>query len=193
LRPRAARWLAGLLAGLAFAAAAQNTNQLPPVSPTSSGRSVWEEEQEKLGWKEADVRLPPYPGESGLIEFPVSSDATFRFFIDPASLSVADDGVVRYTLVARSPSGVSNITYEGIRCSNKSYRVFAQGAGGRWTPRDGEWREIQARTIQRWHNVLYFEFLCPRNRAIETAAEGVDALRRGGHPMLATPLHGINR
>ncbi len=187
-----ARFCAGLLALAAGAAVAQNTNQLPAVG-TASGRSNWEEEQEKLGWKESEVPLPPYPVDSGLIEFPVSSGATFRFFIDAASLSVAPDGVVRYTLVARSPSGVSNISYEGIRCANKSYKVFAQGAGGRWSPRESEWREIQARTIQRWHNVLYSEFLCPRHRPIESAAEGVDALRRGGHPQLAVPFHGVGR
>jgi hypothetical protein len=187
LSARLARLCAGLVAAAAVAAAAQNT------TPTASGKSVWEEEQEKLNWKEGAVRMPPYPVESGLIEFVVSSGATFRFFIDPASLSVADDGVVRYTLVARSPSGVNNVSYEGIRCSNKSYRVFAQGAGGRWTPRDGEWREIQARTIQRWHNVLYAEYLCPHHRPIDSAAEGVEALRRGGHPQLAAPMHGVTR
>ena len=136
---------------------------------------------------------PAYPKDADLIEFQVSSGATFRFFIDAASLSVGADGVVRYTLVARSPSGVTNVSFEGIRCSTKSYKVFAQGSGGRWSPRQGEWREIEAKTIQRWHNVLYFEYLCPRHRPIETAAEGVDALRRGVHPGLALPFHGVSR
>jgi hypothetical protein len=187
--------LCGLLfAGVAVTAVAQNTNELPPVSATSSGKSVWEEEQEKLGWKEDEVRLPPYPRDANLIEFPVSSGATFRFFIDAASLSVGQDGVVRYTLVARSPAGASNVSYEGIRCSSKSYKVFAQGAGGAWSPsRQSEWRFIEARTIQRWHNVLYFEFLCPRHRPIENAAEGVEALRRGGHPGLSVPQYGYSR
>ena len=183
------RLLVCLLACVAWAAAAQNTNQLP----APGGKSNWEEEQEKLNWKETDLSLPPYPKDAELIEFAVSSGATFRFFVDPASLSIGPDGVVRYTLVARSPSGVSNISYEGIRCNSKSYKVYARGTGGRWTPRQGEWREIEARTIQRWHNVLYSEYLCPRNRPIETAAEGADALRRGGHPMLAVPFHGVNR
>ena len=34
---------------------------------------------------------------------------------------------------------------------------------------------------------------CPRNRPIQTAAEGVDALRRGGHPDLVVPTNGVNR
>lgn len=192
MRPLFSRLVACVLAGIAFAAAAQNTNDLPPVG-TASGKSRWEEEHDKLNWKETEVKLPPYPREVDLIEFQVSSGATFRFFIDAASVSVADDGVVRYTLVARSPSGVANVSFEGIRCSGKSYKVFARGTGGRWSPAQGEWREIEVKSIQRWHNVLYWEYLCPRHRPIETAAEGVAALRRGGHPGLVVPLFGVNR
>jgi hypothetical protein len=192
LRPIFPRLLACVLTAAAPGAAAQNTNQLPPTT-TASGKSSFEEEQDKLNWKEAEFAPPAYPKDADLIEFQVSSGATFRFFVDAASLSVGADGVVRYTLVARSPSGVTNVSFEGIRCSNKTYKVFAQGSGGRWSPRQGEWREIEAKTIQRWHNVLYAEYLCPRNRAIDTAAEGVDALRRGVHPGLALPFQGINR
>jgi len=181
--------LACLLTGVVFAAAAQNTNQ----TGIQGDKSKYEEEQDKLNWKEADAALPPYPKDADLIEFQVSSGATFRFFIDAASLSVADDGVVRYTLVARSPSGIANVSFEGIRCASKSYKVFARGTGGGWSRREGEWQVIEARTVQRWHNVLYFEFLCPRHRPIETAAEGVNALRRGVHPGLALPFQGINR
>ena len=189
MRSQFARLLAALLAGMALAAAAQNTNQ----TGIQGDKSKYEEEQDKLNWKEADAALPPYPKDADLIEFQVSSGATFRFFIDAASLSVADDGVVRYTLVARSPSGIANVSFEGIRCASKSYKVFARGTGGRWSRREGAWQVIEARTIQRWHNVLYFEYLCPRHRPIETAAEGADALRRGMHPGVAVPFHGIGR
>jgi len=181
-----------MLAGAALSAAAQNTNELAPAG-TASGKSEWEEEQEKLNWKEAAVTPPPYPGDADLVEFQVSSGTTFRFFIDPASLSVGPDGVVRYTLVARSPSGVANVSYEGIRCSSRSYKIFARGAGGRWSPRQGEWQPIEVKMIQRWHNVLYWEYLCPNHRPIETAAEGVQALRQGIHSGLVMPINGVNR
>lgn len=189
MRPQFACALACLLAGTALAAAAQNTNELN----VKGGSSRYDEEQEKLNWKEAEARLPPYPKDADLIEFQVSSGATFRFFVDAASLSVGDDGVVRYTLVARSPSGTANVSFEGIRCITKSYKVYARGTGGNWSRREGEWQVIEERTIQRWHNVLYWEFLCPRHRPIETAAEGVNALRKGVHPGLALPFQGINR
>ena len=189
MRPPFASVLACLLAGTALAAAAQNTNQLD----IPSGPSDYEEAQSKLRWKEGEVALPRYPVEADLIEFEVGAGTAFRFFIDPASLSVGDDGVVRYTLVARSASGVANISYEGMRCHSTAYKVFARGADGRWSLRQGEWQVIEVKTIQRWHNVLYREYLCPHRRPINSAAEGVQALRQGVHPALAMPVNGVTR
>ena len=137
------------------------------------------------------LALPPYPKDADLIEFQVSSGATFRFFIDAASLSVGTDGVVRYTLVARSPSGAANVSFEGIRCSTQVVQGVRAGDGRPLVARRrATWRDIEAKTIQRWHNVLYCEYLCPRHRPIETAAEGVNALRRGVHPGLAPAVSG---
>jgi len=148
-------------------------------------KSDWELEQERRDWKEAEARLPPYPGGEGLIEFFVSGASSFRFFIDPASLSVGADGVVRYTLVARSPSGVANISHEGIRCAAKAYKVFAFGNDGRWTAGGSDWREIEPKSVQRWHNELYGRYFCTNQLMIYSVAEGLDALHRGGHPSLA--------
>jgi len=52
------------------------------------------------------VKLPAYPNEEDLVGFFVTSASNFKFFIDRRSLSIRSDGVVRYTLVARSPQGV---------------------------------------------------------------------------------------
>lgn len=144
-------------------------------------KSEWEKEQERRGWKEGEVKLPAFPGTEGLIEFPVVG-GRFRFFIDPASLAVGPDGVVRYTLVARSPSGFANISYEGIRCDTRSYKVFALGNDGRWTAKNTDWRRIESKSVQSWHYELRVNYFCPDRRPIETVAEGLDALRSGGHP-----------
>lgn len=167
-----------LLCGYAALAAAQNTNQLPDAR---GDKSDWEAEQEKLGWKDGAVRLPDYPKSENLIEFSVSMQSSFRFYIDSTSISLAPDGVVRYTLVARSPSGVSNVSYEGIRCATKSYRMYAIGSEGRWLPgRQEDWRDIEVRSVQRWHNALYFDYFCPRRQPVKAVAEAVQALRQGG-------------
>ena len=170
------RWsLLPALAAIAVQAAAQATVH----------KSDWEQEQERREWKEGEVKLPAYPKAEALVEFFVSGATSFRFFIDPASLSLGADDVVRYTLIARSPSGVSNISYEGIRCTTGSYNVFALGNDGRWAKRVSEWREIEVKSVQRWHNELRSRYFCPNRLSIATVAEGLDALRRGGHPAIA--------
>jgi hypothetical protein len=174
------------LALFVAAACAAGSAQAQPV-PEDRGReqrfkSDYEQEQDRLNWREGEVKLPAYPRDEGLIEFFVSGASSFRFFIDPASLSPGRDGVVRYTLIARSPSGYANVSYEGIRCATSSYRVYALGNNGSWRPQDSEWRAIEPKSVQRWHLELRSRYFCPVRMPIWTAAEGVDALRRGGHP-----------
>ena len=171
------RWLLlPVLAALTVQAAGQANVQ----------KSDWELEQERRGSAEREVALPP-PPKGDLIEFFVSAASSFKFFIDPQSLSVGDDGVVRYTLVARSPSGAQSASYEGIRCGRAGlYRVYAFGNGAAWSKSTlAEWRPIEPRDVQRWHNELRDRYFCPNGASIFSAAEGLDALRRGGHPALA--------
>lgn len=133
--------------------------------------------------REEPVTLPAYPRPADLLPFFVSAASDFRFFIDRAALSVGKDGVVRYTLVALSPQGAQSVSFEGLRCATREVRGYATGgADGTWLRRDTPWRAIAPRSVQRWHNALAAEYLCPGGIPIQSAAEGVDALRRGGHP-----------
>ena len=155
-------------------------------------RSDWEQKNEgRLVRQEADTspapEPPAYPRRENLIEFFVSSASDFRFFVDRASISVKDP-IVRYTLVARSPTGVDNVSFEGINCAAGEYQVYARGrSDGGWLSRPGPWREITPRSVQRWHSALYREFFCPNRVAIADAAAGVLALERGAHPWAASP------
>lgn len=155
-----------------------------PAQPISD----WERAQEERDWKESEVKLPAWPSNESMVEFVVSGATSFRFFIDSASLSVGEDGVVRYTLLARSPAGVSNLSYEGIRCATGIFKIFAFGNDGRWSPQRNEWKPIGYQTAQRWHSVLRSHFFCPLRQPIQTAAEGLDALRQGLHPALRNLL-----
>jgi CNP1-like family protein len=193
----AARALAAALCALACGPLAAQSGPARPADEIqqridkerggSGAKSDWEREQEERNFKEADVALPALPKKEALIEFFVSGASSFRFFIDPASLSV-QDGVVRYTLVARSASGYENISYEGIRCNSGAYnggafRVYAFANAGAWSRNArAEWQAIEPKSVQRWHNVLRGVYFCPNRLSIVTAAEGLDALRRGGHP-----------
>jgi hypothetical protein len=146
-------------------------------------KSDWELEQEKRDWKEGEVSLPALPKDGALIEFSVSAASRMKFFVDPQSLSVGADGVVRYTMVARSPAGAETVSYEGIRCASDTYRVYAFAGGEAWKRSETDWRPIEKTgQLRLWHNVLRSEYFCPLGAPIYKAAEGVDALRSGGHP-----------
>ena len=179
------RGLLLFLLATALPAAAQDTNDPRQQSVTRGAKSDWEREKEQRDLRDGEVKLPPAPKAGSLIEFSPSAGASFRFFIDSASLSL-ERGVVRYTLVARSPSGYENVTYEGIRCDSNSVRIYAFGNAGAWSRSDSDWKPIEARSVQRWHNELRSRYFCPQGAAIQTVAEGLDALRRGGHPFASS-------
>jgi hypothetical protein len=158
--------------------------------------SDWERRNpERVGSGDSALPAPPpMPRTADLIEFHVGPTASFRYFIDAPSLSVSyKEKEVRYVLVARSPSGVENVSFEAIRCPDM-HRVYAVGdALGKWSVRPSEWQEIQRRTGLGWPGVLAREYFCPHRDPLQSAAEGVDALRQGGHPMVRTEQKNLGR
>lgn len=135
-------------------------------------------------WKELEAQLPPAPKEENLIPFNVSAATDNSFFVDSQSISVGEDGVVRFTLVVRSPEGASNVVFEGIRCGTREVRLYAFGrADGTWgRARDSGWKRIHSERRNRPDHVLYDDFFCPRDIIVTDPKEAVDALRRGNHP-----------
>jgi len=131
---------------------------------------------------EEQVPLPPYPKSENLVEFYVSVASDFKYFIDASTLSVSPrQRVVRYVMVARSPSGVDNVSYEGIHCPEE-YRVLAVGDRGKWESRPGDWRAITKGTTRGWQYALSRNYFCPHRDSIQTREEGIYALQHGIHP-----------
>lgn len=171
------RFSAAILAFFPLAAAAQ---VLVPQYP-GGYRPEFEEERP---WEEQKAALPAYPRPENLVKVDVSGATTFDFFVDIASLSVGRDGVVRYALVARSPSGAMNVSYEGIRCTTRERKLYAFGRpDDTWVQaRKSEWAPITGIQANRQQATLADDFFCPARGAVRTAEEAVRALRRGGHP-----------
>ncbi len=95
-------------------------------------------------WREAEAPPAPAFKLDGLIplEMPRS---TLRFGVDPASVSLGSDGVVRYVVVATGAPGAVNALYEGIRCNTAEFKVYARyNAGSGWTvAKDSPWRPLR--------------------------------------------------
>jgi hypothetical protein len=147
-------------------------------------KSDWEQQNEaRLNRENPELeqvsRFPAFPHRENLIEVEVPGAGGFGFFVDRLSLGVGDDGVVRYVLVARSPNGNENVSYEGLRCASGELRRYAVGQpDATWRASASPWQPL----ARPWHWVLHREFFCPQGVPPRTAAEGVRALEQGGHP-----------
>jgi hypothetical protein len=95
-------------------------------------------------WKELDAPPPPPLHTQGLVPVDVLRTGALRFGVDPASITVGADRVVRYVVVATSSSGAVNGIYEGIRCDAGEVKVYARhNPDSGWVPtRDAEWQNI---------------------------------------------------
>ncbi len=115
-------------------------------------------------WEEGKMELPPWPKDSDLVEFQLdtASPSRFRYFIDGQHISIGRDDVVRYTLVAESPTGTRNITFEGLRCKAQGvFRTYAYGSDHSFKPVEGaDWQAIIAKSGDQLHRELYGHFLC---------------------------------
>ncbi|HET9350328.1 MAG TPA: CNP1-like family protein [Burkholderiales bacterium] len=141
-------------------------------------KSDWEREHEKnLPPSENELSLPAYPRDRDLIEFSASPTSDFRYFVDGSSINVGSDGIVRYTLVARSSAGVENVSYEGMRCTTGELRVYALGRERGWSITQSTWRPMQPGSMQAWHRVLYREYFCRYREPVASREQAIYALR----------------
>jgi len=94
-------------------------------------------------WKELEAPPPPALRTEGLIPIDMPA-ASMRFGVDPASISVGSDSIVRYVVVATSSTGTVNAWYEGIRCSSSEVKVYARhNPDSGWVPaRNPQWQDL---------------------------------------------------
>jgi CNP1-like family len=108
-------------------------------------------------WKEVDVPAAPAFDKDRLIPVTMPPYVTLRFGVDPATLTITSDGVIRYVMVAQSSvnsGGASNgspsngsamsAMYEGIRCASGEFKTYARfSAAGQWAALNNpQWRSL---------------------------------------------------
>jgi hypothetical protein len=167
---------------LALAITGTALAQAPGRQPRDSAADTIDFTEKALD--ELPLQLPAAPKPDDLLAFDPGRRTTLRFFVDPASLAVGKDGIVRFTVVVRGDGTASNVSYEAIRCRTRERKVYAYGrADGTWQPaRDPTWAKIGGPEIEGHRFVLYEDYFCPSRQIIASAREGVEALRSGGHP-----------
>lgn len=94
-------------------------------------------------WVEIEVPAPPAFDIGKLIEIDVDPGSGLRYGIDPSTLQIGSDGVVRYVMVASSKTGAMTAMYEGLRCGTADYKLYARYNAGQWAPVAApEWKSL---------------------------------------------------
>ena len=114
-------------------------------------------------WEELEVRLPPFPDPDQFHTLGAQLPGSrLEIQLDPDSIRVGNDRVVRYLLRIRSPGGAANLFYEGLRCETAEYRTYAYaGSRGGWQRmRDSDWQALSAGGTSRYRQLLQRRYFC---------------------------------
>jgi hypothetical protein len=129
---------------------------------------------EDPNWRESAVPAPPAFDLKRLIRVESPKGSSLTFGIDPATLSVTPEGIVRYVIAATSGDGGQNVMYEGIRCSTGQYRVYARYSPTTgWSPlQEGDWQSLYGSAATRHALTLSLAGVC-RDRAVNRSATNI--------------------
>lgn len=124
-------------------------------------------------WKESEVPAPPSFNSTQLINVDMPPYVSIKFGIDPATLTVTPDGIVRYVILAVSPGGSVTAFFEGIRCATGEVKSYARAnADGVWTlVKDPEWRGLNDKQPSKHALALARQGVCEGNTTAGSAAQ----------------------
>jgi len=127
--------------------------------------------------KEAD--LPPFPKPQDLLIVDTGPTAKQNFAIDTKSLTVSPDHIIRYTVVATSPSGAQNISYEGIDCTTRTLKHYAFGTNdGKWVrARNDKWERVSSLSQNQLPFTLHTQYFCQAGLSVGTSKHIVERIR----------------
>lgn len=137
-------------------------------------------------WKETDAPTAPVLDAATLtrlVPFEVSIDSDLRWGIDPSSIHISNDGLVRYVVVARSQSGVINAFYETINCNKAEYKIHARHSGkGGWAIVERQnWRSLHDKTPPSKHALMLAkQGACTGNATAQNATLMMHAIKNTG-------------
>ena len=165
--------LLGVLLGFSATLVADSSDPYSDYRDKSDYNEAFE-----VPWIELEAKVKQPPGknlmEARIADLPVG----MQLFVDMDSIEVGSDKVTRTWLVAKSRSGAYNASYEGLRCADYFYKVYAYYNPKRSEPlreKDlPQWREAR---LGRYRHELMREFICNGTRP-EPVNEVADNLRK---------------
>lgn len=130
---------------------------------------------------ELPTPAPPAFNLKKLIFLPGSSNASVRVGVDPATLVIGKDDIVRYVVVAISEAGNTTAQYEGIRCRSAEAKVYARyNADSLWSlVKEPQWRSLFDASPSAHTLKLARGGVCASASANTTVQRMVEALQGG--------------
>lgn len=134
-------------------------------------------------WVEEQTPPPPSVSKDKLIPLEMPPHVSVKVGVDPESIVVGGDGVVRYVIVMTNATGSTNAIYEGIRCVSDEVKTYARlGASGQWSILiNPSWKALTDNAPSRHAQVLARQGGC-QNRFAPSKQEIVAALKSGRRP-----------
>lgn len=138
-----------------------------------------------------EITLPAASPAREWLSFKVRNLGVHRFAVDPTSVTQGSDGIVRYVLLVRTAGGVDNVTFEGIRCATKSWKLYAIGRdNGEWSRLpDPVWRPITLASLNAARFSLSKDYVCVgdgvRSWDAKTVSARIRASNEGRLDMMA--------
>ncbi len=139
-------------------------------------------------WTEETAPTPPAFSKDRVVPLDMPSYVSVKVGIDPQTIAVGNDGVVRYVAVMTNASGTMNASFEGIRCASGQFKTYARySASGTWsTVSEPQWRDLTDNLPSKHAHVFARQAACDVNVAnrkdeILKALQGKKApVARGG-------------
>ena len=105
-------------------------------------------------WKESEVPPPPAFNKDRLIPIDMPKYVSLQLGVDPSTLVITPDGIVRYVVVASNATGSISAMYEGIRCGTGEFKTYARYASnGQWSViKSPEWRDMYDNSLPSKHS-----------------------------------------
>ncbi len=139
---------------------------------------------DKPDWKESEVPAPPAFDLKRLVPVDISARSQLKWGVDPDSIKIMPEGIVRYVVVAQSDSGVVNAMYEGIRCNKGEFRSYARHnpSSGWVKSSNSDWTSLRETGASRHPAVLAKQGICDGAAPPDTVLSAIRSLRNGGVP-----------
>lgn len=119
-------------------------------------------EEDPRDWKESEAPPAPTFNKDLLLPIDMPRYVTLQFGVDPATLVITPEGIVRYVVVASNESGSISAMYEGIRCATGEVKTYARFASsGKWAAiKDPQWRGLNDNLPSRHALALANQGIC---------------------------------